>query len=403
MMQISSLLTNRSIATFYIVLMCIQILAIEGFGVSMVKVIAMGLAPVILLLKVPYISKAFILGITYICIVTLCASFSSYIRFSTIGYLIMFVFTFIMYYNLIYLGAFSSSYFINLLEKFILAFFICALLQQICSGIGIRYIPILNMVGQSYLSPTHFNTLTFEPSSSARILSFLYLAYLRMLQFSTGTKPSIRLLFCEHRWVTIAFLYTMVMMGSGTAMVCIAILSLYFIRKKYLLLVLPLLLTFYFTISFINYEPLQRVLNIINAAMTLDTEEVTIVDSSAAVRVNPLINTLTELDLTSSETWLGKGTVSEEYRVHKNIDTAKIGNINQYGLLSYIVALTLIFSCCIKKFFSVETLLAFITIELTINNISYIWGCYFILTAVRYFESNTKINEYEQSLQQESS
>lgn len=400
MMRISSLLTNRSIATFYIVLMCTQILAIEGFGVSMVKVIAMGVAPVIFLLKVPYISKAFLLGITYICIVTLCASFSSYVRFSTIGYLIMFVFTFIMYYNLIYLGAFSSSYFINLLEKFIFAFFICALLQQICSGIGIKYIPILNMVGQSYLSPTHFNTLTFEPSSSARILSFLYLAYLRMLQFSIGVKPSIRLLFYEHRWVTIAFLYTMVMMGSGTAIICIGILSLYFLRRKYLLPILALLLTFYSVVPFINYEPLQRASNTINAAMTLDIKEVTETDNSAAARVNPLINTLTELDLTLSETWFGKGTVSEKQRAqwYKSINTSKIGNIDQYGLLSYIVALTLIFSCCIKNFFSIETLLAFITIGLTINNFSYIWGCYFILATVSYFENNIKTIEYEQNL-----
>lgn len=399
-MRISSLLTNRSIATFYIVLMCTQILAIEGFGVSMVKVIAMGVAPVIFLLKVPYISKAFLLGITYICIVTLCASFSSYVRFSTIGYLIMFVFTFIMYYNLIYLGAFSSSYFINLLEKFIFAFFICALLQQICSGIGIKYIPILNMVGQSYLSPTHFNTLTFEPSSSARILSFLYLAYLRMLQFSIGVKPSIRLLFYEHRWVTIAFLYTMVMMGSGTAIICIGILSLYFLRRKYLLPILALLLTFYSVVPFINYEPLQRASNTINAAMTLDIKEVTETDNSAAARVNPLINTLTELDLTLSETWFGKGTVSEKQRAqwYKSINTSKIGNIDQYGLLSYIVALTLIFSCCIKNFFSIETLLAFITIGLTINNFSYIWGCYFILATVSYFENNIKTIEYEQNL-----
>lgn len=400
MMRISSLLTNRSIATFYIVLMCTQILAIEGFGVSMVKVIAMGVAPVIFLLKVPYISKAFLLGITYICIVTLCASFSSYVRFSTIGYLIMFVFTFIMYYNLIYLGAFSSSYFINLLEKFIFAFFICALLQQICSGIGIKYIPILNMVGQSYLSPTHFNTLTFEPSSSARILSFLYLAYLRMLQFSIGVKPSIRLLFYEHRWVTIAFLYTMVMMGSGTAIICIGILFLYFLRRKYLLPILALLLTFYSVVPFINYEPLQRASNTINAAMTLDIKEVTETDNSAAARVNPLINTLTELDLTLSETWFGKGTVSEKQRAqwYKSINTSKIGNIDQYGLLSYIVALTLIFSCCIKNFFSIETLLAFITIGLTINNFSYIWGCYFILATVSYFENNIKTIEYEQNL-----
>ena len=382
------LFQDRAIATFYLVLMCVQLLFIEGWGVSPIKTFAMALAPIVLLVRVPYISKAVIIGLAYIIIVLFCALLQSYVRVSTIGYLAMFVFTFMLYYNLIYSGAFSMSYFMKVLRVFIFSFFVFALLQQLFSAVGIKYFPILNMVGQSYLSPMHFNTLTFEPSSSARVLAFLFLAYLRMHEYVLGHKPTIGYLWTEDKWILIAFLYTMVMMGSGTAMVCIIIMSVYFFQRKHVLVVVPLLFLFLFLAPRIKYAPLQRAVKTINATMTLDVEEVSKADASASLRVAPLINTLTKMDLMSSETWFGSGTSSEKQRSewYNAVDTMKIGNIDQYGLLSYIVALLIIFLCCIPRFFSIETLLVFVALGMTINNIAYVWGCYFILLTIRYFD-----------------
>lgn len=388
MIKIRMLFADKPLATIYLVVMCLQFLAIEGFGVSPLEVGLMALAPLLLLTKAPYISKALIGGTIYIAVVFLCVNMQLYIRYSTIGYLYMFVITFILYYNLIYKGAFTAEYYLKLLRYIILAFFLCAILQQIASAIGIRYFPLFNMMGQSYLSPTHFNSLTFEPSSSARILTFLFLAFLRMNEyFMEEGRPTFKYLWRNHKWVLFSYCYVMLMMGSGTALVCLAIVLLYFLRLQYFFLILPIILVSILTLSNIDYLPFQRAKNTLNAALTLDAEEVTKVDNSAAVRVNPIINTFTQMDLSSVETWFGKGTVSVEQRKnwYTSIGSAKMGNIDQYGLLSYIVAVILIFSCCIPRFFSLETLLTFIIIGMTINNFSYIWGCYYILATTKYF------------------
>ena len=390
MIRITSLFTNRSLALIYLVVMCTQILIIEGFGVSPLKVFLMGLSPLVLLIKVPYLSKALFVVLCYMFVVFVCATMQLYVRFSTIGYLFMFLMTFVMYYNLVYSGVFSFDEYRNLLRNFILVFFYCALLQQVFSTVGLRYIPFLNMVGQSYLSPTHFNTLTFEPSSSARILAFLFLGFLRMEERFLGYKPDLRYLWNNQRTVLLAFLYVMVFMGSGTAMIALVILSFYFVQKKYLVTTALLIMVGYMVIVNVDYLPVKRMVNTINAAMTLDVDEMTTTDNSAAVRINPLINTLTKTDLTSSETWFGKGTVSTEKQKkwYSTIKTAKMGNIDQYGLLSFLIGLALIYICCIPRLFSVETILTFLLIGMTINNFSYIWGCYYILATTKYFYNN---------------
>lgn len=69
MIQIGSLFTHRSLAIVYLIVMCTQILFVEGFGVSPLKIVLMSLAPFILTTKVPYLSKAFLIGTLYIIVV----------------------------------------------------------------------------------------------------------------------------------------------------------------------------------------------------------------------------------------------------------------------------------------------------------------------------------------------
>lgn len=395
MNKLALLFTHRSLAFIYLVVMCTQILIIEGFGVSPLEVFLMGLAPLIFVIKVPYLTKTFWIGICYMLTVLACAMMQSYVRFSTIGYLFLFVTTFIVYCNLIYDNAFSYDEYRLLLKNFIKVFFYCAILQQVFSSIGLRNVPLLNMVGQHYLSFTHFNTLTFEPSSSARILAFLFLGFLRMEEVQLGHKPSIRYLWDNHKEILLMFLYVMLFMGSATAMIAIVCLLFYFLEKKYIFFVLTLLIAGYCIIGNIDYLPAKRMVNAINATITLDVDELTITDNSAAVRINPLINTLTKTDITSAETWFGKGTVSvnERNNWYSTIKTAKMGNIDQYGLLSFLIGIILIYTCCIPKLFSVETLLCFVLVGMTVNNFSYTWGCYYILATTKYLYTNYRSDD----------
>ena len=66
--KLKDLTTNRGIATIYLVMMCVQLVAIEGYGVSNVKVALMALAPLLLIFKVPYMTKATVLLLLRVCL-----------------------------------------------------------------------------------------------------------------------------------------------------------------------------------------------------------------------------------------------------------------------------------------------------------------------------------------------
>lgn len=387
--KLKDLTTNRGIATIYLVMMCTQFVAIEGYGVSNVKVALMALAPLLLIFKVPYMTKATVWCSLYMVVVLFCAYRQDYVRFSTLGYLGMFLITYIVFYNLLYKKhAFSLLYFIRLLRIMILAYAICLLAQQAFILIGIRNFPLINLYNQYFLAINRLPVWNLEPSHVARVLGVLYYAYLKCCEIVEEEKLSLKRVFeLPHRWITIGFLYTMVTMGSGTAFISLMILAMYFLKTKALWYVVPIFIGLYFTLPLMNIKQLDRAVNVINATLTLNSEEVKRADGSAASRVSLVFNTL-NMDLSKSETWFGKGTNTREENIHMHrAQKSKMGNIDQYGLLSYIVSLILMFNCAMH-FMSLPTLMSFAGVGGGIVNIAYPWGILMIFTAVRYFSEN---------------
>lgn len=390
--KLKDITSNRGIATIYLVTMCTQFVAIEGYGVSPLKVALMGLASLLLVFRTPYMTKATVWCSLYMAVVLFCAYQQDYVRFSTLGYLGMFLITYIVFYNLLYKKqAFDLLYFIRLLRFMILAYAVCLLAQQVCVLIGIRNLPFINLYNQYYLAIDKLPTWTQEPSSSARILGALYYAYLRCCEIVEEEKLSLKRIFEPfHRWVTIGYLYTMTTMGSGTAFIVLMIQAMYFVQAKRLWYVVPVFIGLYFTLPLMNIRQLDRAVNVINATLTLDAETVIETDMSASSRVVPFINTL-NMDLSSSETWFGKGTIRKEDMYSGMALKAKMGNIDQYGLLSYIVSLILVFSCCMN-FMSLPTIMFFAGVGGGVTNIAYLWGILMVFTVIRYFQTKyTKV------------
>lgn len=384
--KLKDITSNRGIATIYLVTMCTQFVAWEGYGVSPLKVALMGIAPLLFLFKVPYMTKATFWCAAYMAVVLVCAYMQDYVRFSTLGYLGMFLITYIVFYNLLYKRhAFSLMYFIRLLRFMILACVFCLLAQQACVLVGIRNLPFINLYNQYYLAIDKLPTWTQEPSSSARVLGALYYAYLRCCEIVEGEKLSLKRIFDPfHRWVTIGYLYTMTTMGSGTAFIVLMIQAMYFVQAKRLWYVVPIFVGLYFTLPLLNIKQLDRAVNTINATLTLDAEVVRETDGSAAARILPILNTL-NMDLNSKETWFGKGTYRKEDIDPIMMQKAKIGNIDQYGLLSYIVSLILVFVCCFNVG-SLQTLMFFVGVGGAVVNMAYPWGILMIFTVIRYFQ-----------------
>lgn len=392
--KLKDIVSDRGIATIYLVTMCTQFVAIEGYGVSSLKVALMGIAPLLLLFRVPYMTKATFCCSLYMAVVLMCAYMQDYVRFSTLGYLGMFLITYIVFYNLLYKRhAFQLLYFIRLLRFMILAYVVCLLAQQVCVLVGIRNMPFINLYNQYYLAIDKLPTWTQEPSSSARVLGALYYAYLRCCEIVEREKLSLKRIFEPfHRWVTIGYFYTMTTMGSGTAFIVLMIQAMYFVQVKRLRYVVPIFVVLYFTLPLLNIKQLDRAVDVINATMTGDVESIIKADDSAASRVAPILNTINDLDLTSSKTWFGEGTYSREemYNFEKRF-SRKIGRIEEFGLLSFIFMQILFFVCMSPKILSLTTLLWISVFGVSLGNVAYGWGAMMVITAVKYFtETNDK-------------
>ena len=108
-LSLKQLFNDRTIATFLLVLFCILFVPIEQSGISTVKVVVMALCPLIFILKKPYISKALLLGMGYWLVVYFLSLFKGEIRFSTLGFLAMYLIMFITYYDFIIKGTFTLT------------------------------------------------------------------------------------------------------------------------------------------------------------------------------------------------------------------------------------------------------------------------------------------------------
>lgn len=384
---IRQFLKPKYFTTFLLVVFLTQFVFIEGYTISYVKVGVMALCPIVLLLNGLKISKALILALVYFVYVLITAYFHPQtFRFSTIGYLGIYIMMYVTFYNFLHAGAFSLEYFTKFVKYMIFAYAVCLICQQICMLVGIHFMPLINLNNQHYLSLVKLPSLSLEPSHSARIMGVLMYAYLKCNEYLKGRKILLSEMFSkEHRKTTCLFLWAMLTMGSGTAFISMAILSLYFMRGFQFIFTIPIFVGVFFILSFFELSQFERARNVAIATSTGSTEQVVEADGSAAVRIKPLLNTLT-IDLTKSENWFGNGCDAgmkgglygkERY----------IGCISDYGLIGYIITLLFVFSCS-YHFFSLPTLMVYAGVGGGVGNIAYCWGMLMVFSCVRYFSNN---------------
>lgn len=371
------------LAIITLIIMGTQFVAIEGSTISVVKVAFMGIAAVLWLTKYSRPTKAAALGFLFILVTLFVAySFHPYIKTSSIMYTVMFFITFAVYYNLVWIQeVFDLDTGFDLIKSCIYAYGGCLVLQQVFVIVGLRYFPIINLVNYPYYSFNHLNALAIEPSHAARIMTVLLYSFFKCIEFREGRPPKIKELITTYRIPLCLGLYTMIFLGSGTAFVGLGVLSLYFVKKQYIPVLLTVGCVFYNFSFSIDYEPLNRAVNTLNAAMTGDTEEVIKTDNSAASRVNIILDTFTKVDLTKFDTWIGHG-------VGAYNSTYSLSAIHEYGMLSYLVKLWFFFSCCFTSIFSLETVMFILMFGMNIGNYAYGWFALMILTTIKYLKVN---------------
>lgn len=388
--QIKSLTFNQRLVLLLLVIMNTQFVAIEGFGTSPIKVSVMTFCIFFFFWRVPYISKAVWCSIFYWIACFCLALLHEYVRFSTIAYLGMFLISYIVYYNLIYIDTFSLNQFRKILSYIIYVYCIVLILQQISILIGVRNLSIINLVdytGKAYYRWNRLPILSCEPSHSAKIIITIMFGYIRCLEIEKGTKISLKQLFNkQNKWIAICFLWIIFMMGSGTGWIGFGILCLYFIHWRKILYAIPILIGIFFMLQYSSNEQFERVIKTINVTTTGNVKIISKEDVSAGTRIIPLLNTFT-IDLTKTESWIGNGTISKTESQKNWLDLdLKVPIVDQYGLIGLIFSLILIYTCAIKEIGSIETVLFMVLSLASLGNEYHIWSQMYIFTAIRYFQ-----------------
>lgn len=402
--KINFIYEDKVLATIMLVLFNIMFVPIEQGPFSPVKIGFMGICPLIFIAKKPIVTKALVLATIYWVVCYTMSLLKGEMRFSTLGFLGMYLILYINYYSFIVKGTFTLEYFTKVLKYLIIAYAVVLIGQQMCVLVGLRNMPLLNLQNQFFLSITKLPSLTLEPSHSARILTFTMLGYLRCMEIMKGKRITLQELFSpEQRIVTFSFLWSMLMMGSGTAFVGMGVLSFYFITRKTVIYIIPLIIGMFMLGQSMELKQMDRAVALAEAASTGSAEEVMAADGSGATRIIPVMNVFTKTDVTQLETWIGKKSMEKDKHWWMRTDT-KI--YDQYGLIAFIISLVFIYSCVIRHFFSIETLLYLILLGFTLGNIYYAWGCLMIMTGVTYFqkiciENDTiRISQHNNSIKQ---
>ena len=376
-------------ATILIIFYGIYYMPVDSFGMNApIKMVLMLSSIFVLLFYSLKASKALIIGVIYLIYQYIVASFHpESFRWSTYIYSILLVLTYVSFYNLVFIEKiFKIDHFIKICKWFMMLYFIVCIIQQVALLIGISYMPLLNMM-KVLDRGLGCQSLSMEPSTFGRFMLVFYYAYIKCCEYKRDEGPfTLKELFSgEHKWVTIRFLWMMLTMGSGTAFVCLILLSLYFVRWHNWYYIIPALVICYGLLQELGIEQLDRATSTIEATATLDKENVQETDGSASARIAPLLNSL-KADFTKKETWLGHGI---DYGKNNSTFYKQNGTIfDDYGLLFYILSLIFTFSCS-YKFISLTTIFMFAGVTGRAGtNIQYAWELMMVLTCVRYFYEN---------------
>lgn len=317
-------------------------------------------------------------------------------RWSTVLYSIMFGLSFIAFKLLLQQKYLSIIRYINILRYLIYAYFIVLLIQQFCVLTGL---PIFNLSNYDLNEPWKLNSLSAEPSHSARIMALLMYCYITIKELVTNIKYNFKFDLKKDKWIWIAFIWTMVTMGSATAILFIIIILLKFLRFKK---IIPFIITAIIFISILDssgIKSFQRTKNIIFATLTFNEETILMTDHSAAMRIVPGIVVAKELGFSSLNDWVGYGVDFTASFISDEIaglpEGASGGGMFQiwleYGFISFALFVIFSFSNTYRKRDYLSVLFWFLLVFMYGVNNQIVWLCIVLLYTNKYFSKRGQI------------
>ncbi|SMH40711.1 hypothetical protein [Mesorhizobium australicum] len=189
---------------------------------------------------------------------------------------------------------FDARFAATLLGRIVIAYAIVSVLQMIASFTGLS---VPNLIASKGL--WSYNSLAYEPSHLGRAIGITMLAYLIVVRGESGGRLSFRS-GSMNRKVLIAFFVTMLLSGSAVAAIAIPIALIFALRPRWSVPLMVITFLVWPSLTYIDYEPLQRAIRLISNLDTLDIERLAEADGSGAARLIPF---LIYLDLADPWTW----------------------------------------------------------------------------------------------------
>jgi hypothetical protein len=321
------------------------------------------------------------------------------IRFNSFFYTVLFLLTFICYTRLISKNALALQQYIKVLRYLIYGYCITLILQQFCSLTGL---PIINQI-LSVEDDFKFNALSPEPSHSARILTLLAYFFLSCKDIEQHKTYGLNQLWRYDKKIIFAFLYPMLTMGSATAFMFLAILSIKFVNWQNKIGVFTVLLVGIFIFQFVESESMRRSITFVEAFLTFDQEKLIEADHSGSLRVLPGFIYIEKFNFFDIKYWLGGGSGFSASFLHGLLpgvsdETAYSGGffpgfLLDYGLLSGAIFLWIMSVFCLKHLVSMEILISLAIIPSLALNTQILWLALMLLATNKYFyKQNLNLN-----------
>lgn len=397
-------ITKTNLIKFWLSLLIISFatspaFALDSSNMNLLLIGVMLISPIILFISIRSISIEDILLILFM----LSIIFSPLInhpetmRWSTVIYSCMFIISFITYKHLLYKDIFRIENFEKLIRYLIYAYTLVLIIQQICVLLGL---PIFNLSNYSPAEPWKLNSLTSEPSHSARIVGLLMYCYIVIKEIMLNRKYNLKNDLKVDKWIWFSFFWTMITMGSGTAFLFIFLVLSVFLSFRNLIILLLVFIILIGAITFFEIKAFDRTWKVFLATLTLDTNKIIAADPSASVRIVPFIIISQLVDFTTFNDWFGYGVDYVKSIFSTNV---RIGGLSEgftgggmfqvwldYGLLSFLLFVYFTFSATYLKDSIVSVFFWFLLVFMYGVNSQIVWVTIVLLFTLNYFKQQYK-------------
>lgn len=345
----------------YVVLMSTWFKAFSGLdGRNTLLIVIMMASPLLYVLhKLQHrIYKVDLLTILMMLVMFMCAYIHTQSwRSSTFFYSCMYFFTFLLFYGIIHSGSISLKWFMKVNKWLIYSYAVMVVVQQACLIVGME--PINFTQSEAVFEDTAFriNSLSPEPSHIARFVLIFMVSYLSLRTVELQRKYNLTKDFKKDKYVWIAYFWSMLTIGSATALLYVCLAMIPMLSKKNIIYLAIAVACAIFIILSVDMRSFDRAVNIIPAAMSLDIQELFYIDASAAWRIAPLILMFKFLDPFSVNFLIGNGidfqrSLCERFLIGYT-EAAPTGGfvtmVMDYGIISFVMLLVIMFTACYDK------------------------------------------------------